>query len=365
MTRNFLKICVVAVTAMLAASCSNSNEWTVEGTIQGCEGDLLTLEASNNGLWYQLDTVTLNEKGNFKFSSEAAGYPDIYRLRIGKEAVYFPVDSIETVKIETAVPFGSAYTLEGSDDALSFVRVNTMIDQMVRAKGITGAVNDENLKKSLSQEIIANPASMTAYYIINKKIGDYPLFNPAVKSDIRIIGAVANAFDIYRPTDPRTKYLKSLYLANRQRNPSAIVSDTIAANISDLIEIELYDETGKKISLRDVASQGKVTVLNFTALTAEQSPAYNIELAKTYDAFKDQGIEIYQVAVDPDEYAWRNSAKNLPWITVYASPTTDAMPLANYNVRNIPALFIINRKGELSERVENITDLTAAVRKYM
>lgn len=364
MKKKILKICAAALCGIIT-SCSGSNEWTVEGTIPGCEGDLLVLEASNNGMWYPLDTVTLGEKGNFSFSEAAAGYPDIYRLRIGKESVYFPVDSIETVKVETSLPFGSSYSLEGSEDALSFVRVNMMVDQMVRAKGVEGAVKDESLKKGLGQEILANPASMTAYYIINKKIGDYPLFNPAEKSDIRMIGAVANAFDIQRPNDPRTKYLKALYLSNRPRHANVNTSDTIVAKVDDLIEINLFDETGRKVSLRDVASKGNVVILNFTALTAEQSPAFNIELAKTYNALKDKGLEVYQVSADNDEYAWRNSAKNLPWITVYANPSSDGISLINYNVRNLPTTFIINRKGELSERVEDITALRSKVDKYI
>jgi len=364
MSHNLIKICT-ALSVILLASCSGRNKWTVEGNIEGADGDLLALEASNNGIWYQIDTITLDEKGDFKFSNDAAGFPDIYRLRIGDESVYFPIDSIETVKVEAKAPFGSAYLLEGSEDAKSFVRVNLMVDQMIRAKGAEAAVTDPELKKALGQEVVANPSSMTAYYIINKKIGNYALFNPADKKDLRVIGAVANAFNTKRPLDPRTGYLKSLYLSNRQRSANSLSSDTIVAIESKLIDIELFNEKGNKVRLSDVASEGKVVVLNFTALTAEKSPAFNIELAKTYDACRERGLQVYQVAVDPDEYAWRQSAKNLPWITVYANPSVDARALTDYNVTVLPITFIINRQGELSERVEDITKLRSAVEKYL
>ena len=106
-------------------------------------------------------------------------------------------------------------------------------------------------------------------------------------------------------------------------------------------------------------------MLNFTVYSAEQSPAFNLELAKIYEKRKAAGLEIYQVAIDEDEFQWKQSAKNLPWITVYNSPVTGAANLMSYNITTLPAIFIINRKGEIVERVENIADLDARLKKYM
>lgn len=141
--------------------------------------------------------------------------------------------------------------------------------------------------------------------------------------------------------------------------------DTIVAREIMLPEIALLDETGSKRSLDEVASQGKVVVLNFTAYSAEVSPALNLELAKIYDAHKAAGLEIYQVGFDADEFAWKQSARNLPWITVYNSPKAGEATLRDYNVGALPALFVINRHGELVERVEDPTRLASAVARYL
>ena len=37
----------------------------------------------------------------------------------------------------------------------------------------------------------------------------------------------------------------------------------------------------------------------------------------------------------------------------------------SYNITTLPAIFIINRKGEIVERVENIADLDARLKKYL
>ena len=94
---------------------------------------------------------------------------------------------------------------------------------------------------------------------------------------------------------------------------------TIEAPEVSLFEIELYDNTGKLRKLSEVAADNKVVLLSFTVYGAEPSPAYNVELNKVYDRYSKNGLEIYQVGLDEDEYRWKQSARNLPWITVYNS----------------------------------------------
>jgi hypothetical protein len=90
-----------------------------------------------------------------------------------------------------------------------------------------------------------------------------------------------------------------------------------------------------------------------------------VELNKVYSAHKAQGLEIYQVGFDADEFQWKQSAKNLPWITVYNTPKAGAQTLIDYNVGQLPALFIFNRQGNLVERVEVINRLEATVNRYL
>ena len=111
--------------------------------------------------------------------------------------------------------------------------------------------------------------------------------------------------------------------------------------------------------------QGKVTLLNFTVYSAEWSPVCNKVLADVYRKYKAQGLEIFQVGIDTEEFQWRQSAVNLPWITVYDPMGIDSRNLASYNVNQVPLTYIIDRKGEIVERVADITDLERKVAKYM
>ena len=363
----FKKIAACAISVIVMAQlagCSHPNEWTVSGRIEGADGETMVLEASNNGVWYPLDSVTLDMAGNFSLSQAAAPYPDIYRLRLGDKTLYFPIDSIETVTvIANSNSFDTDYTLEGSSSAEKLMAVDRSVMDVANRLGVGAISTDSMLKRRLGGIVLDDRAGIVSYYIVSKKIGGVPVFDPSDKNDLRIIGAVANAFTEIRPDDPRTTYLKRLYLNHRPTSASA-VADTIHANEINHFDITLYDNVGREHSLSSLLGHGHVVVLNFTAYEADASPAFNRVLHAAYQKYHDRGLEIYQVSVDNDEYAWKQAAKNLPWITVYNPAATGGRNLTNYNVTNIPTTYILNREGEISERVDDITRLDEALAKY-
>lgn len=351
--------CVVAV----LSSC-NSNQWTINGEIEGAADKQIIIEASGNGWWYPIDTVEVSDNGKFAVSQDAAGYPDIYRLNLDGKMIYFPIDSIETISVKSNVErFDRDYQLSGSASADKMMKVDGLVNDVVAKRGEVAIATDSLLKREISTLLLENPSDIVAYYIINKKVGKTALFDAKNKADLRLIGAVANAFAQNRPNDPRTEYLKNLYLSNRSISTTVANNDTVYIEEAPLFDIKLSDYKGRMHSLS--ALKGKVVVLNFTMYGVEESTAFNIALAKIYEKRKNDGLEIFQVAAGGDEFQWKQAAKNLPWITVYNSPVTDAVNLINYNVTNLPTTFIINRQGEIVERVDDIATLDAKLNKYM
>lgn len=365
-TRHFKEAAAAAAAILILGSCSDK-KWQAEGTVAGGADKSLVLEAPNGyGGWYPVDTVTISPDGAFKVKGEPAGHPEIYRLTLGKESVYFPVDSLESINITAdASAFGTAYTLTGSESAEKMQQINDAIAKVVKEHGEQAVAYNPELKRMLAETILRDPSGIVAYYTIFRRVGNTLLFNPDEKSDLRMIGAVANAFANSRPDDPRTRFLAQLYISNRKNNGLYNPADTIVAQEIRLPEIALLDKDGKRRSLSEVTDQGKVVVLNFTAYGAEASPAFNLELAKVYDAHKAEGLEIYQVSVDDDEFLWKQAARNLPWITVYNTPKDGAETLLKYNVGQIPTTYVINRNGELVERVPDVTKLETTVRRYL
>lgn len=360
MKRIFL---ILAVLACLTAC--DGNKFHVDGTIEGASDSVtMVLEQSSNGEWFIVDSVKVAKNGSFSVSAPAPEVPCIYQLRMGDQAICFPIDSLEHLTINSKMPnFASDYTVAGSEHAEQLMAIDKQA--MKFASGTADPAELERWKLELSKQIVADPSGIVAYYTINKYIGNRPLFDPMNDNDLRIIGAVANAFNSFRPNDPRTDYLVNVLLnGQRRRRMVNAPVDTVYADVASLIDIKLQDYDGKDYSLSQVAAQNKVVLLDFTAYTTEISPQLNKLLNDIYQAYHNRGLAIYQVSLDQDNVAWRRAAKNLPWITVLDPNGVDSQTVGAYNVTGIPTTFII-KGGEIVERVEDATRLKSAVSKYL
>lgn len=350
-----------AILLSVTASCSKSNQWNLSGNVKDApENTTLIVEASQNGRWYPLDTIKTDANGDFKVDREAAAHPGIYRLRMADKVIYFPIDSIDAIAINTTMAaFDTDFHLSGTPEAEMMEAVDKRLMDAASKRSAQDVVSDSLLKRELGRKLLANPSGIVAYYIINKQIDGRQLFNPSDKFDNRIIGAVANAYADSRPNDPRTEYLRKLYISGRP----AAVRNIEAAEVP-MFDIRLFDRKGQEQSLTETAKAHKVVVLNFTTYSAPESTPFNNELHKIWKQHEGQGLAIYQVSVSDEEPFWRSAAANLPWISVYQSATADATPILNYNVAVLPTTYII-ANGEIKERVEDITRLNTTVSKYL
>lgn len=303
---------VTAVSALvLAASCSHAPQWKVKGNIEGASEKEMILEASSNGRWYPIDTIAIDKKGSFAVSQPAAGYPDIYRLNFDGKTIYFPVDSIETITVDAkADAFDIDYNVSGTASADMLMAVDKRIKEAINAHHAGDANAEAALKKDLTETLLSDPSGIVAYYIICKSVNGNPIFSPAVKKDIRVIGAVANAYNEHRPSDPRTTYLKNLFLSNKPRN--VVAGDSISANEIGFFDIDLFDANGKKQSLAALAAKEPVVLLNFTSFSESFSPGLNVALKNLYDKYGSQGLGIYQVALTPTNTSGVRQPRNYP-----------------------------------------------------
>lgn len=363
------KIFVYCLTiTLLALSSCTSKGWSVSGKIDNApDGSKLSVEGLNGGYWYNIDSVEVSADGAFKYvAQQGSPYPDIYRVSLDGRCIYFPIDSIESVTITAdGSNFDRDYTLAGSDLAVEMMNVDKRIAEFVAAKGVEAALTDSVFKRELSETINNDNTGVLAYYLVNKTIGNRPIFDPAKRADVRTLGAIANKFITNFPDDPRTEYLKQRYLASR----SALgdySKPVMEANEAGIIDMEFYDVKGQKRKLSDVASKAGVTLLSFTSYNIEPSLAYNVELNRLYQLFGPQNIAIYQVSIDEDEVDWRNNAQNLPWVALRGTPEQVTSLLNLYNVTSLPTTFIIDKNVDLVERVDgDPTPLEGKIRKHL
>lgn len=358
------KYLAIAATTLLVASCSDKPQgWGVAGEIKGTEEYTLSLEGFNNGFWYNIDSLR-TENGSFRYESRTpASFPEIMRLGLDGNYIYFPVDSTEKILIHAdAANYAFEYRLEGTRQAATIKSIDSIINASVADRGVEITAADVTLKRNLFMKAFDDPSVMPLYYLINKSVGDHSIFNPADPSDLRYYGAVAQRFATELPDDPRGQLLAAIYKKNR---PSKSDSFEIEVPEASIIDIVRTDINGKKQSLAEMASKGAVIVLSFTAYSLESSPAYNIVLNSIYEKYNQKGLQIYQIAFDEEESTWRQTARNLPWTAVWNSTTDGVSPLASYNVGALPTTFIIDSTGTIAARIDDPNEIEKTVGRFI
>ena len=81
--------------------------------------------------------------------------------------------------------------------------------------------------------------------------------------------------------------------------------------------------------------------------------------------YHDKGLEIYQISLDSDLHFWKNAASNLPWTCVRDPQSVYSQTAALYNVKQLPAIFILDRKGNLVKRVDDVKKLEADIKSVL
>lgn len=337
-----------------ASSCSKTPAgWSVSGNLGSEAPARVAIEGYNNGIWYPVDSVD-TRKGEFAYHSPApAAYPEIMRLSApGLTPVYFPAQGTDAIRIE-------GRRVSGSLSAAAMNRVDSLLALKYDSR--------QDLQRAVAAEAINDSSVIVAYYVLNKSLDGTPLFLPGESFGNRFYGAVAQRFATMSPDDPRGAVIRELYLRGRKQMGKGTAADAPEVEIelpaTGLFDITRYDSYGQEHSLAAEAAKGKTMLLSFTAYGAEYSPAYTVILNEIKEKYGDR-LEIYQIAFDQDEVLWKESARSMPWIAVYNSPTDGIEPLVNYNVGTLPTTFIIS-KGDLVERVADPTTLATTLPKYM
>ncbi len=351
---------VAGLLAIAAVACSGPKGWELKGTVDGlADGTSLAIEACNAGHWYVLDSVKVNKAGAFDYrAAEPAPSADILRITLpGTGSVYFPVEGKDVLTLEaSAANFGTGHRLSGTDMA----SVISTVDSIA-----SSTPSLPELQRKLAGFVVTDTTGIVAYYTVGKSIQGSPVFDPNDKFGNRIYGAAAQVYAHYKPLDPHAAALKAAYFAGRRALGKAPEPETTTIEVPEagVIEIARHDYTGELRSLTEAASKGNVVLLSFTAYNIPASPAYNAILNDLYTLYHDKGLEIYQIAFDPDEVEWKEAARNLPWITVWNSEADGQSVLAAYNVGALPMTYIIERNGDLGERIIDPTQLPKAVGK--
>ena len=357
---SFHSLPVLGILAIFLLQACGERTFKVKGEISGISEESVTIEKSDfRGNWQPVDSTRLSPKGSFSISLPSPAAPEVYRLRIGSEFIYFPIDSTETVTVEGSMPgLAANYSLEGSEQA----RMMAAFDHELN-KAIASRIDLVTFKRQVYEKYIMNgKGSLLSYYVLTKTIDNAPLYDPTDPKDINYYAAVATAFKQFNPTDPRVRILEETAIrALRERNANQGKQRVLQAD-KELthIEIALPGIDGKEKRLSSLLSNGRRTIVAFSLMNHPDAPLINKILARHYAG---GAVNIYQISLDSDQYDWREAASNLPWTNVFDPEGDRSSTALKYNVSKLPAFFLYNSKGELVDRADDLESLDKMMSK--
>ena len=373
---------LLVVSTLFLSSCdSKGKTFQIKGEIISAEDQVLYLEHRSLAGIQMMDSVKLKKNGKFTFKESAPENPEFYQLRLGEQVIILAVDSVETFNIEAdGSDLYGTYTIE---PAILNEQIKNVINMQRTAKSdistivaqhenkeIDDVAFMENVDSVLSvyksyatKVILGNPSSAAAYYAVFQKIDDYLIFDPYDKKDYSMFGAVATSWSMYYPETARTKHLYEFTMnalrVRKQEDKQSDFMNNITVTDTQLPDISLMNVKGQKVSLSSF--RGKYVLLDFTAYKSEFSLKHNEILNKAYNKYKSKGFEIFQISFDSDTHFWKNVAVELPWTTVHDPQSINSMLLKNYNVRELPTAYVLNKEGDLMNRIEDFNDLDSYI----
>ncbi|MDO5036593.1 MAG: DUF4369 domain-containing protein [Porphyromonas sp.] len=385
-----------ALLITLFAGCKSDPTFKISGSVAGAKDKVLYLEHEGLQGTTLVDSVKLDEKGDFKFTEDLPEYPDFYRLRLEKQRIPFVVDSMNyDIVINTDVQsFATSYSVTGSlateqirEIWLANLDANVMISRL-RDSFNEHIIDEETFivkrdsvldeYKSVATKYIYNfPGSSVAYFALFQQVNGQLIFNLYDPIDFKAFGAVANVMNSYYPENPRTKHLYDLTLralavirqardlGQSAQELSNAVKDEKEVQEIGYIDFTLPDMNGDNIQLSSVVQQSAATLLCFTTMDAEWSGQMNQVLGLLYREYSSKGLSIYQVGLDSDNHIWRTSVAQLPWINVQDKHGVYSNLVGLYNVNTLPTIYLINSQGEIETRVVSLEELPDQIERIL
>ncbi|MCT4645571.1 MAG: AhpC/TSA family protein [Carboxylicivirga sp.] len=358
---------------ILASSCTNKDKYIVSGHIEGAEDKVLYLQRMDLNETVTLDSVKL-KSGDFTFKQDRLTEPTFLLLKLSpNNYITLLADSTETIVVNAeANNLETSYQLRNSIGSVYIQMFNKRIRKLNKelntlvAKYKSTSEKDVETRTKLEEEytqkleehkafvgefIMENHMSFAGYYALFQNLDDntavMDVFN---KKDQVYFSTLATSLNLYFPESERAGHLYNYVLsAKMQQQKQKFAAELIDSKASEsgYVDIEAPNLEGDTIKLSSL--EGKTIIVNFWASWDEKSIAANRHLKKMYSKYKNKGLAVYSVSLDKSKVLWENAIQKegYEWVDVSDLKYTSSYPARLYNIRQVPANYIISPKGEI------------------
>ncbi len=368
------KLFLLAFIIIGIQSCdSQSNEFKIEGKVNNSDNEKVYLSEMKVDKVDKIDSVQIKDDGTFIFKGYT-NIPKFYMIQVSpRNSVTLIVKPGEEIKLTGNIQnLSETYDVEGSAGSQKVLELNqklgatiTTIDSLGQVfrnnpdkepgEKLRARLNEESQKlvqdhKEYTKQFIDNNLeSLASLMALYQQIGPRSyVLNP--KEDLAYYEKVDSSLMSLYPNSEPVKSLHS-QLADYKAQINANQKSKQKLSIGQVPpEIALPNPQGDTVTLSSL--RGKYVLLDFWASWCKPCRVENPNLVKAYKKYKEEGFEIYQVSLDKKRSAWLNAIEkdNLNWVHVSDLEFWNSSAARTYNIRSIPASFLLNKEGEIIDK---------------
>ena len=355
MQKILISLSVILLLSFCDGNKKNSS-FQLKGTLSDSKAETLYLEKLGSAKQVIIDSVILDENGNFEFTNYT---PKIgfYRIKTNdKNFAMLVLDSADKVTITGSVKdLGNTFKVEGSPETTIFIEYNNLsksrdikLDSLNKAFQLLMEANKMDSKRMDSLSAIFEGPYNSIINQSNILMVDKISKNTNMYSSIMAIQAL--------DPDKYSDLYKSLDAGLSKKFPNdknvimfhEVVERMLSTNVGQFApEISLPSPDGKEIALSSL--KGKLVLIDFWASWCGPCRKEMPNVVKIYSKFKNKGFEIYGVSLDQDKEKWMEAITKdgINWPQVSDLKYWDNVAARIYNVQGIPYTVLIDKDGKI------------------
>ena len=355
------KIFYIITLATLVFACNKvgKNEYLVSGVADGIEnGKKIYIELQDEtGAPVIKDTAVI-ENGKFEFKGKSESI-ELSFIKIENEKSQLPFILEEgEIKITYATDslFKSKISGTMNNDKLQFF--NNESNKISKKLAKFQEQNSERMRAAKTAQDTATINMIMKEYSsyqtsLNEVSKTFIKDNP--KAFLSVLLVENFLMRQYLTIDETKEYFSKLDPSLLKTKSGENIKKTLASFDQIQIgkkapEFSAKNPDGKEISLKE--SLGKVTIIDFWASWCEPCRAENPNVVALYNQYHDKGLNIIGVSLDKDGAKWKEAIvkDGLTWNQI-SNLKFWKEPIAElYNVKAIPAMFILDVNGNIVAR---------------
>ncbi|MBC9798115.1 TlpA disulfide reductase family protein [Sinomicrobium weinanense] len=357
------KIGLLFFMVLVAVSCGKKDGYTITVKLDGVEDgkQVFMKKVDENNQPVDVDSTEV-KNGEFTFAGKA-DIPEIHYIivdQVGNIPVIVENGDIEIEAYKDSINFSKMGGTPSNDDFYAFINGTRSIGEKINA------LREQMMKASQEKDTVTIATLQDTYADIMDEAKEYEVQFVTDNPDSYISAIVLEK--ILQSKSQSPEKVKELFSTLTEEVKKTKPAQRITTQLEQASKLSIGavapdfsgpTPEGETLTLKDI--KGKVTIIDFWAAWCKPCRAENPHVVSLYNKYKDQGLSIIGVSLDRKKEDWEKAIEEdqLPWHHI-SNLKFWQDPIAQlYNIKAIPATFILDEEGKIVAKNLRGEDLDA------